>query len=790
MTVKEYLSHNLLFMDGGTGTLLQAAGMPAGVASEQFGLDHPDVVTAIHKAYYDAGCNVVSTNTFGVNGLKYSDSEIEAMTKSALACVAAARSQSSGTQEKFIALDIGPLGKLLKPYGELDFEEAVAAFAKTVNAGKDEADLVFIETMNDAYETKAALLAVKENCDLPVFVSNAYSEDNRLMSGADPAVMVTMLEGLGADAIGVNCSFGPRALAPIVEQYLALASVPVLLKPNAGLPRIENGKTVFDVTPDEFAEEVAALVKKGVRLVGGCCGTTPAHLATLIATCSGLSPVPVAEKHKTMVCSGCKAVDLSTFSVIGERLNPTGKKRFRQALVERDMTYILGIAAAQQEQGADVLDVNVGTPEIDEPTLLPVVVAEVQAVSDLPLQIDTSDPVAMERALRPYIGKPMLNSVNGKKESMEAVFPLAKKYGGVVVALTLDENGIPADADGRVEIAKRILHTAETYGISKDELVFDPLTMTVSADENAALVTLEAVRRISQELKCKTSLGISNVSFGLPHRELLNSEFLALAKENGLSAAILNPAAPKTERNAYARDVLLAQDTNCEAYIAYAASLEDTPPAKTIATSDETLADAICKGMKEAAIAKTKALLADTAPLAIVENEIIPALDRVGQGYEQGVVFLPQLLRAAECAAAGFEEIKTAMSDSETVSRPGKCILATVKGDIHDIGKNIVKLLLENYGFTVIDLGRDVPPEVIVKTAIEQSVGLVGLSALMTTTVPAMEETIQLLRERVPQIKTVVGGAVLTAEYAEKIGADFYAKDAMDTVRIAESLFS
>ncbi|MCQ2405359.1 MAG: homocysteine S-methyltransferase family protein [Clostridia bacterium] len=789
MTVIEYLADNLLFMDGGTGTLLQAAGMPAGVSSEQFGLDRPDVVTAIHKRYYDAGCNVVSTNTFGVNGLKYADGDIQKMVENALACVAAARDQSEAKQKKFIALDLGPLGKLLKPYGELDFEDAVAAFAKTVNAGKDKADLVFIETMNDTYETKAALLAAKENCDLPVFVSNAYSEDGRLMSGADPAVMVAMLEGLGADAIGVNCSFGPKALAPIVEQYLARASVPVLLKPNAGLPRVENGKTVFDVTPDEFAADVTALIKKGVRVAGGCCGTTPEHLAALIAACDGQKPVPTTKKHTAVVCSGCKAVNLDGFTVIGERLNPTGKKRFRQALAERDMTYILGVAAAQQEQGADVLDVNVGTPEIDEPTLLPDVVAEVQAVSDLPLQIDTSDPVAMERALRRYIGKPMINSVNGKEDSMKSVFPLAKKYGGVVVALTLDEAGIPTTADGRVAIAKRILKTAETYGIDKDQLIFDPLTMTVSADKNAALVTLEAVRRITEELGCKTSLGVSNVSFGLPHRELLNGEFLALAKENGLSAAILNPAAPNIEPNGYARAVLLAEDENCEAYITYAASLEDTPT-PVLSVGDETLADAICKGMKDAAVAKTKALLADTAPLAIVENEMIPALDRVGQGYEQGVVFLPQLLRAAECAAAGFEEIKAAMSDSDTVARNGKIVLATVKGDIHDIGKNIVKLLLENYGFTVIDLGRDVPPEAIVSAALEQNAGLVGLSALMTTTVPAMEDTIRALRERAPQVKVVVGGAVLTPDYAAQIGADFYGKDAMDTVRIAETLFA
>ena len=789
MTVIEYLADNLLFMDGGTGTLLQAAGMPAGVSSEQFGLDRPDVVTAIHKRYYDAGCNVVSTNTFGVNGLKYADGDVKKMVENALTCVAAARDQSDGTQKKFIALDLGPLGKLLKPYGELDFEDAVAAFAKTVNAGKDKADLVFIETMNDAYETKAALLAAKENCDLPVFVSNAYSEDGRLMSGADPAVMVAMLEGLGADAIGVNCSFGPKALAPIVEEYLARASVPVLLKPNAGLPRVENGNTVFDVTPDEFAADVAALIKKGVRVAGGCCGTTPEHLAALIAACDEQNPVPTTKKHTAVVCSGCKAVDLDSFTVIGERLNPTGKKRFRQALAERDMTYILGVAAAQQEQGAHVLDVNVGTPEIDEPTLLPDVVAEVQAVSDLPLQIDTSDPVAMERALRRYIGKPMINSVNGKEDSMKSVFPLAKKYGGVVVALTLDENGIPETADGRVAIAKRILKTAEQYGIDKDQLIFDPLTMTVSADKNAALVTLEAVRRITEELGCKTSLGVSNVSFGLPHRELLNGEFLALAKENGLSAAILNPAAPQIEPNGYARAVLLAEDENCEAYITYAASLEDTP-APVLSVGDETLADAICKGMKDAAVAKTKALLADTAPLAIVENEMIPALDRVGQGYEQGVVFLPQLLRAAECAAAGFEEIKAAMSDSDTVARNGKIVLATVKGDIHDIGKNIVKLLLENYGFTVIDLGRDVPPETIVSAALEQNAGLVGLSALMTTTVPAMEDTIRALRERAPQVKVVVGGAVLTPDYAAQIGADFYGKDAMDTVRIAETLFA
>ena len=795
MTFLEFLKTNHVFFDGGMGTLLQAKGLQAGELPERWNLSHPQIVQEIHRAYYDAGSNVVTANTFGANALKFSAEELDSIVRAAMENARLAQAQSGGDQPKFIALDICPLGKLLKPLGDLEFEDAVELFAKTVRLGvKYGADLILIETMNDCYETKAALLAAKENSALPVLVSNAYGEDGKLMTGATPAAMVAMLEGMGADAIGANCSLGPKQLSSVVEQLLECASVPVLMQANAGLPKLDGEITVFDVKEKDFAEETAALMQKGLRIAGGCCGTTPSYIKELVETAKNTEFKPISAKNKTVVSSYTHAVEFGKEPIlIGERINPTGKKRFKQALVDGDMDYLLGEGVAQQEKGAHLLDVNVGLPEIDEPKMLKAAVCELQAVSNLPLQIDTADPKAMECALRCYNGKALIKSVNGKKESMDAIFPLVKKYGGAVIALTLDEDGIPATAEGRLAIAKRIMDTAAAYGIDKKDLIFDPLAMTVSADQNAAKVTLEAVYRIRTELGCHTSLGVSNVSFGLPNRDAINGVFFAMALQNGLSAAIMNPYSAEMMKTYYAYRALKGLDENCADYIASAeqwipAAEAVAAPAKTQEEARPALQQAIIKGFKDKAAQLTKDLLCSVAPLDLVNKEIIPALNIVGEGFEKKTVYLPQLLMSAEAAKAAFEEIKGFMAGGEKAAGKGPIILATVQGDIHDIGKNIVKLLLENYGFDVVDLGKDVPPQVVLERAIALQAKIVGLSALMTTTVPAMEETIHLLKEQAPWCKTVVGGAVLTKEYAEKMNADFYAKDAMETVRFSESV--
>ena len=793
MNILDFLKNNILYLDGGMGTLLQSEGLKAGELPEDWNISHPEIITEIHRRYYKAGSNVVNTNTFGANSLKFSESELEDIVKAA---IKNAKQAQTGEKPEWVALDIGPLGKLLKPYGDLDFEDAVEIFAKTVRLGaKYGADLVFIETMNDSYETKAALLAAKENCDLPVFVSNAYGEDGKLMTGATPAAMVAMLEGMGADAIGVNCSLGPKALAPVVEEYLKYASVPVILKPNAGLPKSENGKTVYDITPQEFASEVCALIQKGVLIAGGCCGTTPEHILLLTKSGANIAPIPVKEKNYTLVSSYTHAVIFGERPVlIGERINPTGKKRFKEALREGDIDYILKEGISQEEKGVDILDVNVGLPEIDEAYMLTRSVCELQAITALPLQIDTSDPVAMEKALRRYNGKAMINSVSGKQESLDAILPLAKKYGGLVVALTLDENGIPDKAEQRLEIARKILAEAKKHGIDKKNIIFDPLALTISADNNAAIETLRAVSLINSELGCHTSLGVSNVSFGLPSRDVITSSFFILAMGKGLSAAIMNPYSLEMMKAYKAFCALDGKDTNCADYINFAATIPTAAPEAQISAMDTSskesyaseLQKAIIKGLKERSAELTGELLTISAPLDIVQNEIIPALDVVGKGFEEKRVYLPQLLMSAEAAKAAFERIKEKIPAG--ASDKCKIVIATVKGDIHDIGKNIVKLLLENYGFAVCDLGKDVPPETIVDTAERLGAKIICLSALMTTTVPAMEDTIKLARKQTPKVKIIVGGAVLTQEYADRIGADKYAKDAMEAVRYAESI--
>ncbi len=796
MDFRQFLKENKVFLDGGMGTLLQAKGLVAGEYPERWNITHSDEIVAIHTDYFNAGSNVVCTNTFGANSLKFKDDELRTIIGAAVDNAKTAREKSTSKAEKFVALDIGPTGRLLKPLGDLDFEEAVSVFAKTVALGVEfGVDLIVIETMNDSYETKAALLAVKENSDLPVIVTNAYGADGKLMTGATPLAMVAMLEGMGADALGANCSLGPKQLIGVAEELIKYASIPVVLKPNAGLPSVKDGKTVFDVTPLEFADDLAALISKGVRVAGGCCGTTPEYIKALVQKASDIIPKPLEDKQLTVVSSYTHACVFGKKPIlIGERINPTGKKRFKQALLENDINYILNEGVSQQEKGVDILDVNVGLPDIDEAKMLQTAVCELQTVCNLPLQIDTADAYAMEKALRRYNGKAMVNSVSGKIDSMQAVFPLVKKYGGVVVALTLDENGIPSTADGRVKIAENILVTAEKYGICKKDIVFDTLAMTVSAEPEAAKVTVEALRRIRKELGCHTSLGVSNVSFGLPSRDIINSTFFAMCLANGLSAAIMNPYSAEMMKTYYSFNALNGTDENCAKFISVADSfvVAETKTSNSEAKTEEfgsELKKAIVKGFKTSAGELTKELLSTVSPMEIVDNEIIPALNLVGTGFENKTVYLPQLLMSAEAAQSAAESIKEFLAKSGTKSAE-KCtvVVATVKGDIHDIGKNIVKLLLENYGFKVIDLGKDVAPETVVEAAVEHKAPIVGLSALMTTTVPAMEETVRLLKIKAPWVKTVVGGAVLTRDYAEKIGADRYAKDAMEAVRYAEEV--
>ena len=794
MDLRTRIKEGFLILDGGMGTLLQSAGLQSGEYPERWNVRCPEVIRKIHENYLTAGSDVISANTFGANCLKFTEDELEEVIKSA---IENARAAIDGRGGKYIALDIGPTGKLLRPLGDFDFEEAIEVFAKTVRLGaKYGADLIILETFSDSYETKAAVLAAKENCDLPIIVTNAYGADGKLMTGANPAAMVAMLEGLRVDAIGANCSLGPKQLAGVVDELLANASLPVVLQPNAGLPRVEDGKTVYDVDSEEFAADMLEFAKKGVRILGGCCGTTPEYIEKTARKLADLTPAPLTDKNITCVSSYTHAVKFENEPIlIGERINPTGKKRFKQALIENDIDYILGEGINQQEKGVHVLDVNVGLPDIDEPKMLCRAVTELQAVTDLPLQIDTSDADAMEKALRLYNGKAMINSVSGKTESMDAVFPIAAKYGGLVVALTLDDNGIPATAEGRITIAKKILARAAEYGIKSKDIIFDTLAMTISADNKAALATLNALKTIKNELGCHTSLGVSNVSFGLPRREIINSAFFALALENGLSAAIMNPYSVDMMKTYHAFRALHGLDENCADFIDFAATLPDEKAQSTVAQTvaeenyGSELQKAVIKGLRDRASELCRALLASTAPLDVVQNEIIPALDVVGQGFEAKKVYLPQLLMSAEAAKAAFEEVKDAVS-ADGAERVAKCpvVIATVKGDIHDIGKNIVKLLLENYGFEVIDLGRDVPPEDVVAAVIEKKAPLAALSALMTTTVPAMEETIKQLRASAPDCKIIVGGAVLTQEYADKIGADHYAKDAMEAVRYADSL--
>lgn len=782
MNVLDKIKSGITYFDGGAGTLLQSWGLKAGEYPESWNITNPEKIVEMHRLYLKAGTQIISSNTFGANSLKFDNLE-----EIINAAIANAKKACEG-YDAFVALDVGPLGKMLEPLGDLPFEKAVEIFSETIKIGAAAgADLVLIETMNDSYEAKAALLAAKESCDLPVFVTCVYDESKKLMTGADPAAMIAMLEGLGADAIGMNCSLGPKQMVEIVPEFAKYASVPVIVNPNAGLPRNENGKTVFDIDADEFSDIMCDIVKAGATIIGGCCGTTPEHIKKTVEKTNNLPFALPEKKNFTVISSYTHAVEIGKAPVIiGERINPTGKKRFKEALRQNDIGYILNEGLSQNKKGVSILDVNVGLPEINETEMMVSVIKALQGVIDLPLQIDTVNPAAMEQAMRIYNGKALINSVNGKEESMKAVFPLIKKYGGVAIAVTLDENGIPDSAEGRVSIAKKIIARAAEYGIESKDIIVDPLAMAVSSDSNSANITLEAVR-ILHEKGIKTSLGVSNISFGLPSRADVNAVFYTMAMQNGLDCAIINPHSEEMMKAWHCFMALTGKDENCVDYIEFADTLSPVKTSSAPANTAE-LDSCIISGLKEQAGIAASELLKTQAPMDIINEKIIPALNKVGKGFEEKKVYLPQLLMSAQAAKEAFDAIKASIPSGE--GKKGKIVIATVKGDIHDIGKNIVKVLLENYGFEVIDLGKDVAPEKIVEAVKSSGAKLVGLSALMTTTVPAMEETIKLLRMEIPDCRVMVGGAVMTEEYAAMINADSYSSDAMGAVRFAESLFN
>lgn len=828
MNILDKIQNGFTYFDGGCGTILQANGLQPGELPETWNVIRPEVIRKMHHDYLRSGVNILKTNTFGANSLKFGDEGEHSLENLVKAAVDNARAAIEAVEkgknldgsslseedkrlsavEHYVALDVGPLGKLLKPIGDMEFENAVSIFKKTVEIGaRYGADLVLVETMNDIYEAKAAILAAKEATKLPIFLTCAYDESGKLLTGADPKSVVAVAEGLGVSAVGINCSLGPKQMVSLVQELSEYASIPVICNPNAGLPRSENGKTVFDVGPQDFAEAMSDIIEAGAVILGGCCGTTPEHIRATVLESHNHKAKPITEKNHTIITSYTHSVIFDKKPIlIGERINPTGKSKFKQALRDHNIDYILQEGLTQQEKKADVLDVNVGLPEIDEVQMMIEVVEELQAVTDLPLQIDTTNIEAMEKALRVYNGKAMINSVNGKAEVMGQVFPLVQKYGGLCVALTLDEDGIPTTAEGRLAIARKIYNTAAEYGIKPKDIIVDPLCMSISAEPDSALVTLESLRLIRDELGGKTSLGVSNISFGLPSRDLINGTFFTMAMQNGLSAAIMNPNSNEMMKAYYTFCALAAIDANCAEYIDYASNLPTMVAASNgaagagpVAKSDnasagelDPLTQAITKGLKDRAAAITKEYLENNrTAIEIIDGYLIPALDIVGKGFEKKTVFLPQLLMSAEAASGAFDIIKSFLEKSGTAQeKKGKIIMATVKGDIHDIGKNIVKVLLDNYGYEVIDLGKDVAPELIVETAKAENIKLVGLSALMTTTVPSMEETIKQLRNAGLDTKVVVGGAVLTQEYADMIGADKYAKDAMETVRYAEEFFA
>lgn len=796
------LAQGLLLIDGAMGTMLQQNGLPTGLQPEYFNLTHPAIVTGIHEAYVAAGADIVTANTFQANRHKLPQAQLPEIINAAINLA-----KASGAP--FVAYDMGPIGALMAPYGTLSFDEAYEIFKEqvllAVEAG---ADLVILETMSDLLETKAALLAIKENSNLPVFVTMTYQADGRTFVGTDPVTATLTLQALGADTVGLNCSLGPKELLPLVTEILAVAKVPVVVQANAGLPEMAAGQTVYPISVAEYTSYVTEMLRQGVRIVGGCCGTTPAFIADLRQTLANefaSGPVATTPTSVTAVTSGSQTVCLNQVTVIGERLNPTGKKRLKEAIRQEDFGYLLKEAIDQVNAGAAILDVNMGLPEIDEAAMMVQAVGQLQGVVNVPLQIDSSSVAAIEAGARVYNGRPLINSVNGKPETMAAIFPIVKKYGAVVLGLALDEKGIPETAAGRVAIARRIIETAARYGIPKEDVLIDPLVLTASAQQAQVQVTLDTLRLLKEELGVCTVAGVSNVSFGLPNRPLLNATFLAAAIASGLDAAIINPLSQPMMAAIHTMRVINGQDQEAATFIAKkdelalmatelpgsTASKQPAATATTAPTAKDSLKTMILQGRKDETPAKTKALLAQYTPLEIVNQEFIPALDEVGANFEAGSLFLPQLMQSAEAVKRAQAVLKDHLaSQSEASPNQGKILLATVAGDIHDIGKNIVKMMLENYGFQVVDLGKDVPIEKVVATIREQEIQLVGLSALMTTTVQNMKATIAAVREAGLDCTFMVGGAVLNEEYREFVGADYYAKDALASVTIAQQFFS
>ena len=789
MTFKKLLGKQMLFFDGATGTQLQARGLQPGELPESWNFTHPDIVEAVHRSYLDVGSNIVKSNTFGANPLKLAGSGLDCK-QTIEAAVAIAKKACGGRENKFVALNLGPTGKLLQPYGDLPFEKAVAAYGEMVRYGAAAgADLILIETMSDTYEIKAAVLAAKENSDLPVCVTMTFDEDGKLLTGATVEAAALMCEGLGVDAIGFNCGLGPVQVGKLFPQMLKAVSLPLIINPNAGLPVQRDGKTCFDVGPEEYAELMYELAQQGASIVGGCCGTTPEHIAQMIAKCKSLQPGGTRECSLTAVSSYGKAVHLGEGPIIiGERINPTGKKRFQQALRERDFNYIMERAIEQQDAGADILDINVGLPGIDEAEMMTAVVKAVQSVVSLPLQIDSSDPAAIEAGLRACSGRAIVNSVNAEQDKLDTILPIVKKYGAAVVGLTMDKSGIPQTAQARFDMAEKIMQEAMKHGIPKEDVLIDCLTLTISAQQEQAVETLKAVRMVHEKLGLHCVLGVSNISFGLPERNNITTNFLTQAMWCGLDLPIINPNLKPIMDTVVSYRALSGEDVGCEAYIERFANVEEEPKSGA-APKEMNIADAVLKGLKQETADLTEKLLETMSELDVINQKLIPALDLVGDKYEKQKIFLPQLINAANAACAGFDLIKLriAKRGGESVSK-GKIIMATVEGDIHDIGKNIVRVVLENYGYQVIDLGRDVPVQKVVDTAIAEDVKLVGLSALMTTTVDSMRRTIEALRASGHDCKVMVGGAVLTADYAEEIGADYYTKDAKASVDVAKEV--
>ena len=784
--LREILENRHLIFDGAMGTMLQKSGIKPGELPESYNMEKRDIVLGIHREYVSAGAQVIITNTFGANRYKLDESpySVEGIVKSAVSIA-----KEAAGEDGLVALDIGPIGQMMEPIGTLSFEQAYEIFKEQVIAGEG-ADLILIETISDIYEAKAAVLAAKENSDLPVLCTLTFQENGRTLTGTNPLAAVNILEGLGCDAVGMNCSLGPVQMMPIVKDIVEYSSIPVMVQPNAGLPRIEDGKTVYDVGPDEFASYIAQMADMGVAMFGGCCGTTPEFIKSVREALDGKKPKPATKKNIPCVCSSTKTVVLGKgVSIIGERINPTGKKRLREAIKAGDFDYVVSEAISQKETGSDILDVNMGVPGIDEVAAAKRAVMELQSVIDLPLQIDSSNPEAIEAAVRIYNGKAIINSVNGKDESLEKILPIAKKYGACVIGLTLDEEGLPETAQKRFEIAKKIVDRAKEHGIDEKDIIIDCLVLTASAQQEAVMETLKAIPIVKEKLGVRTTLGASNVSYGLPQRGIINSTYLAMALSYGLDAPITDSTNERLMETIRSFRVITNQDPMAEDYIrAYGG---DGRKEKAMPQHEErSLKSIILNGMKDESYEATKNALGGRDAMDIVNNELIAALDEVGERYEKGDIFLPQLIRSAETVKMAFEAVKEkiASEGSESISK-GRMILATVKGDIHDIGKNIVKILLENYGYDVIDLGRDVAPETIVKTAKDKEIKLVGLSALMTTTVSSMEETIKLIRDESLDCKVMVGGAVLNPEYAQEIGADYYSKDAKEAVEVARRVF-